>query len=189
MSEHAIQNTIRNALAGKGLIFRANVGQAWTGEQFVRQGRNMLIINARPFTTGLPPGFSDLFGLVPVTITADMLGQKVAVFTALEVKTAKGKPTTQQQAFVRLRRGAPGLVPPPVDDIEAFWTPAEKAMVEQALACAVVGDAADVREGIADFARRHRPDELMLTANIFDHGARLHSFALAAQAFGSDAGR
>ena len=97
--------------------------------------------------------------------------------------------TTQQQAFVRLRRGAPGLVPPPVDDIEAFWTPAEKAMVVQALACAVVGDAADVREGIADFARRHRPDELMLTANIFDHGARLHSFALAAQAFGSDAGR
>ena len=97
--------------------------------------------------------------------------------------------TTQQQAFVRLRRGAPGLVPPPVDDIEAFWTPAEKAMVEQALACAVVGDAADVREGIADFARRHRPDELMLTANIFDHGARLHSFALAVQAFGSDAGR
>ena len=97
--------------------------------------------------------------------------------------------TTQQQAFVRLRRGAPGLVPPPVDDIEAFWTPAEKAMVEQALACAVVGDADDVREGIADFARRHRPDELMLTANIFDHGARLHSFALAAQAFGSDAGR
>ena len=97
--------------------------------------------------------------------------------------------TTQQQAFVRLRRGTPGLVPPPVEDIEAFWTPAEKAMVEQALACAVVGDADDVREGIADFARRHRPDELMLTANIFDHGARLHSFALAAQAFGSDAGR
>lgn len=101
MSEHAIQNTIRNALAGKGLIFRANVGQAWTGEQFVRQGRNMLIINARPFTTGLPPGFSDLFGLVPVTITADMVGQKVAVFTALEVKTAKGKATTQQQAFIQ----------------------------------------------------------------------------------------
>ena len=101
MSEHAIQNTIRNALAGKGLIFRANVGQAWTGEQFVRQGRNMLIINARPFTTGLPPGFSDLFGLVPVTITADMVGQKVAVFTALEVKTPKGKPTTQQQAFIQ----------------------------------------------------------------------------------------
>ena len=91
--------------------------------------------------------------------------------------------TTQQQSFVRLRRGTPGLIPPPIDDIEAFWTPQEKAMVEQALACAVVGDAADVREGVAQFAARHRPDELMLTANIFDHAARRHSFALAANAF------
>jgi luciferase family oxidoreductase group 1 len=91
--------------------------------------------------------------------------------------------TTQQQSFVRLRRGMPGLIPPPIDDIEAFWTPQEKAMVEDALACSVVGDAEDVREGIAAFAARHRPDELMLTANIFDHQARLHSFELAASAF------
>ncbi|KAF1711114.1 LLM class flavin-dependent oxidoreductase [Pseudoxanthomonas kalamensis DSM 18571] len=91
--------------------------------------------------------------------------------------------TTQQQSFVRLRRGQPGLIPPPLDDIETFWTPQEKAMVEQALACAVIGDAADVAEGIAAFAARHRPDELMLTANIFDHAARRHSFALAARAF------
>ncbi len=91
--------------------------------------------------------------------------------------------TTLQQTFVRLRRGEVGLVPPPIDDIEAFWSPAEKAMVEQALACSVVGDAADLREGIAAFIDRHRPDELMLTGNIFDHAARLHSFALASQAF------
>ena len=90
--------------------------------------------------------------------------------------------TTQQQSFVRLRRGQPGLIPPPVDDIEAYWQPHEKAMVEQALACAVVGDAAEVRTGIAAFVARHRPDELMLTANIFDHAARRHSFALAAEA-------
>ena len=90
--------------------------------------------------------------------------------------------TTQQQAFVRLRRGEPGLVPPPIDDIEAFWSPAEKAMVKDALACSVVGDPADLREGIAAFIDRHRPDELMLTANIFDHDARRHSFALAAEA-------
>ncbi|WP_226468069.1 LLM class flavin-dependent oxidoreductase [Luteimonas panaciterrae] len=91
--------------------------------------------------------------------------------------------TTQQQSFVRLRRGQPGLIPPPIDDIEAYWTPPEKAMTEAALACAVVGDAAEVREGIAAFASRHRPDELMLTANVFDHTARKYSFALAAQAF------
>lgn len=91
--------------------------------------------------------------------------------------------TTQQQSFVRLRRGMPGLIPPPVDDIDDFWSPQEKAMVEQALSCAVVGDAADLRDGIADFVALHAPDELMLTANIFDHAARLHSFKLAAEAF------
>jgi alkanesulfonate monooxygenase SsuD/methylene tetrahydromethanopterin reductase-like flavin-dependent oxidoreductase (luciferase family) len=91
--------------------------------------------------------------------------------------------TTQQQSFVRLRRGHLGLVPPPIDDIEAFWTPAEKAMVAESLACNVVGDPADLREGIADFVERHRPDELMLTGNVFDHDARKHSFALASQAF------
>ena len=90
--------------------------------------------------------------------------------------------TTQQQAFVRLRRGQPGLVPPPIDDIEAFWTPAEKVMVGQALACSVVGDPHDLAEGIAAFIARHRPDELMLTGNIFDHAARKHSFALASEA-------
>ncbi len=91
--------------------------------------------------------------------------------------------TTLQQTFVRLRRGEIGLVPPPIDDIEAFWTPAEQAMVAQSLACSVVGDGADLREGIADFVDRHRPDELMLTGTVFDHAARLHSFDLASRAF------
>jgi luciferase family oxidoreductase group 1 len=88
--------------------------------------------------------------------------------------------TTQQQAFVNLRRGKAGLVPPPIDDIETYWQPHEKAGVLQALACSVVGDADTVRKGIGDFIQRHRPDEIMLTANIFDHGARLRSFEIAA---------
>jgi luciferase family oxidoreductase group 1 len=90
--------------------------------------------------------------------------------------------TTQQQSFISLRRGKPGLIPPPIDDIEAYWTPPEKLMVERALACAVVGDAATVKEGIAAFVARHRPDELMLTANIFEHAARRRSFEIAAMA-------
>ncbi len=90
--------------------------------------------------------------------------------------------TTQQQAFVKLRRGAPGLVPPPIDDIDAFWAPHEKAMVEQALACAVVGAPDTLDSGIAAFVERYQPDELMLTANIFDHQARLDSFGRAADA-------
>ncbi|KQN98481.1 MULTISPECIES: LLM class flavin-dependent oxidoreductase [Stenotrophomonas] len=91
--------------------------------------------------------------------------------------------TTQQQSFVNLRRGRPGRIPPPVDDIETFWEPHEKAGVERALACTVLGDPAQVGEGLAAFAARHRPDEMMLTANIFDHAARLRSFELAMQAW------
>jgi luciferase family oxidoreductase group 1 len=87
--------------------------------------------------------------------------------------------TTQQQSFVNLRRGRPGLIPPPIDDIESYWSPAEKHMVERALACAVIGAPDTVREGLVAFIQRHRPDELMLTANVFDHAARKRSFELA----------
>ncbi len=90
--------------------------------------------------------------------------------------------TTQQQAFVNLRRGRPGLIPPPIDDIEAFWTPGERLGVERALACAVVGGPETVRQGVEAFITRHRPDEILVTANIFDHDARLHSYALLAAA-------
>jgi luciferase family oxidoreductase group 1 len=90
--------------------------------------------------------------------------------------------TTAQQSFVNLRRGKPGLIPPPIDDIEAYWQPHEKLGVENALACSVVGDPETVKRGIAAFVDRHRPDELMLVANVFDHAARLRSFELAAKA-------
>ena len=88
--------------------------------------------------------------------------------------------TTLQQSFVNLRRGRLGLVPPPIDDIESYWTAQEKAGVQNALACSVVGSADTVREGLRAFIARHRPDELMLTANIHDHAARVRSFELVA---------
>ena len=94
--------------------------------------------------------------------------------------------TTAQQSFVNLRRGKPGLIPAPIDDIEAYWQPHEKAGVENALACSVVGDVDTVKRGIAKFIDRHRPDELLLVANVFDHGARLRSFEIAAEAMRPD---
>ena len=115
--------------------------------------------------------------------------QRPHAMLALNVVAADGDAeagrlfTTQQQAFVNLRRGHPGLVPPPLASAEAidgYCTPGEKAMIDRALACSVVGGPATVREGIAAFVDRHRPDELLLTANIFDHGARMRSFELAA---------
>ena len=96
--------------------------------------------------------------------------------------------TTQQQAFVNLRRGRPGLVPPPLPSathLRDFCSPEERAGVDRALACAVVGSPATARAGIAEFVGRHRPDELMITANIFDHAARVRSFELAIAATGS----
>ena len=53
-------------------------------------------------------------------------------------------------------------------------------MVERALACAVVGAADTVKDGIEAFVARHRPDELLLTANVFEHAARRQSFEIAA---------
>jgi len=94
--------------------------------------------------------------------------------------------TTPQQAFVNLRRGQPGLIPPPIDDIEAYWSPAEKAGVERALACSVVGGPETVARGMAGFCERYRPDELILVANLHDHQARKASYAIAARAWGLD---
>ena len=98
--EHRLQNEIRNALAGRGLFFRANVGTGWTGAVQQMPAKTVIITEARPFSTGLPKGFSDLFGITPVVITPEMVGQTVGVFTALEVKTDTGRVSKQQRAFL-----------------------------------------------------------------------------------------
>ncbi len=108
-----------------------------------------------------------------------MLG--INVVAAASDAEARRLFTTQQQSFINLRRGRPGLIPPPIDDIESYWTPTEKFGVERALACAVIGDAKTVKQGIEAFVARHRPDELMVTANVFEHEARCRSFDIVAQ--------
>ncbi|AXK72835.1 LLM class flavin-dependent oxidoreductase [Lysobacter sp. TY2-98] len=93
--------------------------------------------------------------------------------------------TTQQQAFVNLRRGRPGLVPPPLasaDDLATFCNPMEKAGIDQALSCSAVGSPSTVKAWVDAFVERHQPDELIVTANIFDPDARLRSYALAMEA-------
>ncbi|GLQ99743.1 LLM class flavin-dependent oxidoreductase [Dyella mobilis] len=109
-----------------------------------------------------------------------MLG--INVVAAESDREAKRLFTTQQQSFINLRRGRPGLIPPPIDDIDSYASSTEKYGVDRALACAVVGSPDTVREGLAAFIERHRPDELMVTANVFDHAARKRSFELAMQA-------
>ncbi|HET7268589.1 MAG TPA: LLM class flavin-dependent oxidoreductase [Oleiagrimonas sp.] len=88
--------------------------------------------------------------------------------------------TTQQQMFINLRRGQRGKVPPPIDDIESYWQPHEKAGVETALSCSVVGSPDSIRRGIEAFVAEHQPDELIITAHTHDHDARRRSFEIVA---------
>jgi luciferase family oxidoreductase group 1 len=89
--------------------------------------------------------------------------------------------TSQQQSFINLRRGAPGQVPPPIEDIETYWSAAEKTMVQRSLAVSFVGAPDTVERGLAAFLESLEPDELMITAHIFDQAARLRSIELVAQ--------
>jgi luciferase family oxidoreductase group 1 len=86
--------------------------------------------------------------------------------------------TSLQQAFVNLRRGTPGRLPPPSTDFEQTLAPAERAMIAQALSSTAVGSAETVRRGIDAFVAKTGADELMITSQIFDHAARLRSFEL-----------
>jgi len=105
-----------------------------------------------------------------------MLG--LNVFAAETDAAARRLFTSVQQAFVNLRRGEPGPLPPPVDTMEGRWSPAEKATAEHTLRYAIVGSAETVRRGLEQFVAQERPDEIMATAMIFDHSARLRSFEL-----------
>lgn len=91
--------------------------------------------------------------------------------------------TSLQQHFLHLRRGRPGLLPAPVDveSMHVLWSPPERAGVEHAFREAVVGSPATVARGIEAFLERTGVDELMVTAAIHDHTARLRSFELVAQ--------
>ena len=87
--------------------------------------------------------------------------------------------TSMQQAFVRLRRGETGLLPPPVESMDTQWSGGEKYGVDKALSLSLVGDKAKVRHGLISLLRETQADELMVNGQIFDNDARLYSFELA----------
>ena len=88
--------------------------------------------------------------------------------------------TSGQQAFVNLRRGAPGPLPPPRADYDATLTPGEQAQLGEILSVSFVGTPARVKDGLAAFAARTGADELIAVSQIHDHGARVRSYELLA---------
>ena len=95
---------------------------------------------------------------------------------------AAGLFTSLQQAFVNMRTGRPGKLPPPVDPEALAADPRVQALSAEVFSRSVVGSFETVKAGIDAFARRTGADELMVTAQVFDHQARLRSFELTAQA-------
>jgi luciferase family oxidoreductase group 1 len=92
--------------------------------------------------------------------------------------------TTQQMSFANIFRGARGLSQPPIDDIETYWSAAEKAQATRMLARSVVGSSDTVRAGLDALVAETKADELIVVSDVFDHQARLRSFELIAEAVG-----
>ena len=86
--------------------------------------------------------------------------------------------TSAQQSFAALVRGTRGQLPRPIDNIEAFWSPAEKAQASRMLACSFVGSTATVATGLQGFLDRTGADEVMVASAIHDHAARLRSYEI-----------
>ncbi|GAA3587060.1 LLM class flavin-dependent oxidoreductase [Gibbsiella greigii] len=104
----------------------------------------------------------------------------VNVIAADSERDARFLFTSMQQQFINLRRGAPGPLPPPVQNIHALWSAAEQYGVEQVLRMSIVGGKDAVREGMQALLRETAADEIMVNGQIFDHQARLHSFEIVA---------
>lgn len=102
MNETNLMRSIMFAISKPGTrIFRNNTAMAWTGSQVIRnRDGSVTIKNARPLHAGLCKGSSDLIGWKATEITPEMVGSKVAIFTAVEVKGQKTKITPEQTNFI-----------------------------------------------------------------------------------------
>ncbi|MCU6433590.1 LLM class flavin-dependent oxidoreductase [Undibacterium sp. Jales W-56] len=102
------------------------------------------------------------------------------VFAADSDKEAHYLASSAQQAFINLRSGRPKRLPPPVDDFLHQIHPGEKALLEQILSCSAIGSPDTVTKSMQTFIDQTGADELMITSQIFDHTARLHSYEITA---------
>ncbi|MDO5705388.1 MAG: LLM class flavin-dependent oxidoreductase [Paracoccus sp. (in: a-proteobacteria)] len=92
--------------------------------------------------------------------------------------------TSQQISFYRLRSGNPGLLPPPVDDLDQVVPPQYQPTINAALTVSAVGSPDTVRGQLNALIDRYNPDELILAGHIFDPDARLRSYEIGAEVLG-----
>ena len=104
------------------------------------------------------------------------------IITADTDAAAKRLATSQQMSFVNLLRGTRGLSQPPIEDIDTYWTPSEKAQAMQRLSRSIIGSPETVRAGLKALIAETQADELIVVSDIYDHQDRLRSFELISQA-------
>jgi luciferase family oxidoreductase group 1 len=105
----------------------------------------------------------------------------VNVFAADTEEEAQFLSTSHKQQHVNLVRGTPKQFPPPVKDMDAIWSPPEKASVENTLGASIIGNPDQVRAGLEALLASTQADELMINAMIFDHTARKRSYEIVAE--------
>ena len=108
-----------------------------------------------------------------------MLG--VSLVAAETDREAARLATSLQQQFLALQRGRPVQLQPPVESMDALWSPLERLQVEHVLREAIVGGPETVRQRLEAFIARTGADELMITSQVYDHAARLRSHEITAQ--------
>ena len=96
-------------------------------------------------------------------------------------REARRLATTQQMSFADIFRGTRGLSKPPIDDIDTYWSPIERAQAQQMLARSIIGSVITVRAGIDALLAETQADELIVVSDVFDHAERLRSFELIAE--------
>ena len=104
------------------------------------------------------------------------------VFAADTVEEAELLATSQQQAFVALRTGTPGRMPPPLPGYRETLPPTAQAMLDHVLKYSAIGTGDDVARGIDAFVARTGVDEVIIASSIFDHQARKRSLSITADA-------
>lgn len=108
----------------------------------------------------------------------------VNIIAADTDQEARRLATTQQMSFADLFRGARKLSQPPIDDIESYWSPAERQQAQQMLERSIVGSRETVATGIEALVAETGADELMIVSDVYDHQQRLKSFKLIAELAG-----
>ncbi len=99
-------------------------------------------------------------------VAADSDDEARHLFTSMQIRSAQ------------MMRGQQGPLSPPIDHIETYWSPREKAAIERGMRYAFVGSAETIRRGLADLLAQTGADELIATAHIFDPRAALRSLEI-----------